>query len=153
MTLLRRCRMTRSFTRIVIVTLLAPIGAANALAQSPDWSCPVPTIEPCLTRHGRLSTQNGISMTIWLIGTTRRVAVANQQPLYAVIPEQYLSMTSPDHSYIFGDFEICPTEPDKPGHMRHACVTGAEKFVVQPHDTDRARRRPAFRLTSSWPRG
>lgn len=128
-------------TVVLILSLLIPLGTANAWAQSPDWTCPIPTMEPCVKRHGRLSTQNGITMTIWLIGTTKRVAVANQEPLYKMILEQYLSMTSPDHSYIFGDFEICPTEPDKPGHMRQACVAGAKKLVVQPHDSDRARRR------------
>jgi len=64
-------------TLIAILSLLVPLGTANAWAQSPDWTCPIPTIEPCVTRRGRLSTQNGISMTIWLIDTTRRVAVAN----------------------------------------------------------------------------
>jgi hypothetical protein len=100
-----------------------------------------------------LSTQNGISATIWIIGTTRRVGVVNPDALATVIPDRYLSMTSPDHGYIFGDFVVCPTEPDVPGHLRWVCVGGAERLVVQPHDNDRERRRPAFRLRSTWPRG
>jgi hypothetical protein len=38
---------------------------------------------------------------------------------------------SSDHSYIYGDFAICPLEVDKPGHMRRVSVAGAEKVVVQ----------------------
>lgn len=58
-------------------------------------------------------------------------------------------MTSPDHSYIYGDFDICPLEADRPGHMRRVCVVGAEKLVVKNLRNDR----PAFRLLSTWPPG
>ena len=56
-------------------------------------------------------------------------------------------MASPNHSYIYGDFNICPLEPDTPGHMRRVRVIGAEKLVVQ----DIQGLRPPFRLLSTWP--
>ena len=56
-------------------------------------------------------------------------------------------MTSSDHSYIYGDFDICPMEPDKPGHLRRVCVAGMEKLVVQ----NLRGSRPPFRLLSTWP--
>ena len=56
-------------------------------------------------------------------------------------------MTSSDHSYIYGDFDICPLESDKPGHLRRACVAGMEKLVVQNLRSSR----PPFRLLSTWP--
>lgn len=59
---------------------------------------------------------------------------------------KYLDMTSPDHSYIYGDFEICPTEHDIPGHLRRVCLAGAEKLVVQHVQG----LRPPFRLLSTW---
>jgi hypothetical protein len=83
---------------------------------------------------------------IWLLGTKRIVAVSDTE-----IPStlgKYLDMTSPDHSDIYGDFEICPLGPDRPGHMRPACVTSGVKLVVQVRD----RSRPAFRLRSTWPK-
>jgi hypothetical protein len=60
---------------------------------------------------------------------------------------RYLDMSSADHSYVYGDFEICPLEPDRPGHMRAACVVSAEKLVVQ----NLRRSRPPFRLLATWP--
>jgi hypothetical protein len=61
---------------------------------------------------------------------------------------RYLDITSADHSHIYGDFNICPLEVDRPGHMRRVCVVGAEKLVVQ----NLRGSRPAFRLLSTWPK-
>jgi hypothetical protein len=44
---------------------------------------------------------------------------------------KYTELTLPNHSYIFGDFTICPIEPDVPGHMRAVCVAAAKNLVVQ----------------------
>jgi hypothetical protein len=94
------------------------------------WTCEGTPVEPCAKRHGRLSSQNRIAHKIWLIGTRRMVALANTS--MPSIVEKYLELTSEDHSYLFGDFEICFLESDVPGHIRSACVRGAEKLVVQP---------------------
>ena len=118
-------------------------------AGAAPWLCRVQPIEPCFKHHGRLSSQNGIALRVWLIGTTRLVALDNDVDDLPAIVRRYLEITSPDHSYIFGDFDICPVEPDRPGHVRRVCVGGGEKLVVQPlHGS-----RPAFRLLSTWPAG
>jgi hypothetical protein len=98
--------------------------ASRALIQS-DWSCPQDLGDP-----------------------DRRV-LALENDFDALPPEiqKYLSLTSENHSYIFGDFVICPLEPDRPGHMRRVCVTGAEKLVIQ----SLRRSARAFRLVSTWP--
>jgi hypothetical protein len=83
---------------------------------------------------------------IWLVGTKRIIGV-HQTQIPAMLGK-YLDMTSPDHSDVYGDFEICPLEPDHEGHMRSACVAGAARLVVQ----DRERSRPPIRLVSTWPR-
>jgi len=110
------------------------------------WRCTAKPIEPCFKHHGRLSSQNGIALKIWLIGTTRVVGLEGTD--LPPLVEKYLDMTSANHSYIFGDFEICPTEPDSPGVLRRVCVTGAEKLVVQSLVDSR----PPFRLLSTWPK-
>jgi hypothetical protein len=129
-----------------VALAVALLCANQARAQRP-WECPEQPIEPCVKRHGRLSSQNGITRTIWIIGTTRRVAVANDFESFPPILQKYLMMTSDDHSSIFGDFEICLTRPDVPGRIMHACVAGGEKLVVQPL----RRRESPFRLLSTWP--
>ena len=125
-------------------SLTLAVWLALALAQSSAQS-----EFPCARHHGRLSSQNGIGLKIWLIGTNRSVGVDGPPPkVVADLEDPYLMMTGDDHSYIFGDFTICPLEPDQPGHMRRVRVTAAEKLVVQ----DTQRQRPAFKVLSTWPR-
>jgi hypothetical protein len=119
------------------------VGAKNV--DGAAWRCAQRPVEACFRHHGRLSSQNGVALMIWLLGTTRIVRVENE---VADLPfGKYLEMTSPDHSYIYGDFEICPLDRDRPGHMRSVCVLGAENLVVQ----NLQGLRPAFRLLSTWP--
>jgi hypothetical protein len=127
------------------VSLWLATGAAQT--QSAFWQCRARPIEPCVIQHGRLSSQNGIALKIWLIGTMRMVGLENDVDDLPPLVRKYLDMTSPDHSYIYGDFSICPLEPDVPGHLRRVCVTGAERLVVQRVDGSG----PAFRLVSTWP--
>jgi hypothetical protein len=129
------------------LTILVLLAAAAPLAAQQSWTCPTPPVEACVKRHGRLSSQNGIPLRLWLIGTKRVVAVANSVDSLPPDIQRYLEMTPEDHSYIFGDFVVCPLEPDRPGHMRQAGVTGAEKLVVQSV----RRPGPPFRLLSTWP--
>lgn len=110
-----------------------------------DWQCTTPPVEACFKTHGRLSSQNGIALRIWLIGTKRIVAVQNTQiPSFLT---KYLDLAAPNHSYIYGDFEICPLEKDQPGHMRSTCVRSAERLVVQNLQD----LQPPFRLLPTWP--
>jgi hypothetical protein len=113
------------------------------------WRCRAQPVGACFTHHGRLSSHNGIALKIWLIGTMRVVGVANDEGEMPSLVAKYLDMTSPEHSYVYGDFNICPLAPDEPGHMRLVCVSGAEKLVVQ----NLRGSRPPFRLLSTWPAG
>jgi hypothetical protein len=130
------------FGAVAIALAFSPRGVGASGSQ-----CPAKPVEPCMKRHGRLSSQNGIALRIWLIGSTRMVALDNDVDQLPASIRRYTSMTSPDHSYIYGDFDICPLEADRPGHIRRVCVVGAEKLVVKNLRNDR----PAFRLLSTWP--
>ena len=136
---------TRPISVVIAVALAIGVADEPVLAAGTDWLCSAKPVEPCFRHRGRLSSQNGIPLVIWLVGTARRVTVNDTEIPSAV--ERYLSMTSEDHSYIFGDFDICPLEPDNPGHMRGVCVSGAANLVVQ----NLAGTRPPFRLLSTWP--
>lgn len=104
---------------------------------------------PCFKGHGRLvSYSSGSpSLRIWLIGT-KRVVGLEDSTIPSVI-EPYLSATSPEYSFIYGDFELCPVEPDKPGHMRRVRMVRAENLVVE---NAQGLPRPPFRLLSTWPK-
>jgi hypothetical protein len=129
------------------IGLVLWLSFGHVAAAQTVWRCEGTPVEPCAKRHGRLSSQNGIALKIWFIGTRRMVAVTNTS--MPSIVEKYLEITSEDHSYIFGDFEVCFLEPDVPGHIRLACVRGAENLVVQPL----RHQEPPFRLRSTWPAG
>ena len=136
--------------RFVVLTLTAACIFLPVAAQARDGApgpCRSQPVESCVKRHGRMSSQNGIALTIWLIGTTRIVGLENEIDELPVQIRKYLDMTSPDHSYIYGDFDICPLEADTPGHMRRVCVEGAEKLVIENLQGSR----PAFRLLFTWP--
>jgi hypothetical protein len=131
----------------VALHLLTPVAHGEQRGNATlTWGhCAKPPVEACFTHRGRLSGQNGIAHMIWLVGTKRIVAVDN-----TAMPDmllKYLDMTSPDHSDIYGDYEMCPLESDRPGYMRLVCVSSASRLVVQ----DRDRLRPPARLLSTWP--
>jgi hypothetical protein len=91
---------------------------------------------------------NGITTRLWLIGTNRVLAV--ESGVY--LPDDghsYFDPTSPDFSVVYGDFEICPLEPDVPGEARRVEVRGFEKLVVQSVKNPS---NPPFRLLSTWPK-
>jgi len=129
----------------VVACVLAIAFLQPGLAAGTTWLCGAIPVEPCITRHARLSSQNGSARTLWLVGTTRKVRVDNREIPSDV--ERYLSMTSEDHSYVFGDFDVCPLEPDIRGQMRGVCISRAANLVVQ----SLAGTRPSFRLLSTWP--
>lgn len=133
-------------TRLTAIIFGLWISMINQGIAAGSWQCTAQPVEPCFTHHGRLSSQNGTAFAIWLIGTTRRVGVyETEMPSFV---EKYLEITSMDHSYIYGDFKICPLAADKPGYMRPVCVVGAENLIVE----NLRRSQPAFRLLNTWPK-
>jgi hypothetical protein len=135
---------SRFVTAIVSALLLAP--GVQQVATAGAWSCAEKPVEPCFVHHGRLSSQNGIARMIWLIGTKRLVRVDNAFDDDVPLLSKYLELTGPNHSVVYGDFAICPLEPERPGYMRSVCVTGAENLVVSVLSGAR----PPFRLRSTW---
>lgn len=94
--------------RFLVLMLSMACGALPASAQTTDptrWPCRPQPVDRCFKHHGRLSSQNGVALTIWLIGTTRVVALENDIDLLPAQVRKHLDMTSPDHSYIYGDFD------------------------------------------------
>src|SRR5687768_11767318 len=120
-----RQTLMRSFG-VAFCILTTVVGDAADLS---GWRCTATPVEACVTRRGRLSSQNGIALRIWLIGTKRSVGVSETEIPASV--GKYLEMTSDDHSQVYGDFEICPLERDAPGRMRSVCVSAASRLVVQ----------------------
>lgn len=104
---------------------------------------------PCFKHHGRLASYSSgsPSLRIWLIGTKRVVGLEDSTIPPAIEP--FLSATSPAYSFIYGDFELCPIGPDKPGQMRRVRMVRAENLVVE---NAQGLPLPPFRLLSTWPK-
>jgi hypothetical protein len=95
----------------------------------------------CYWTHGRLVVANGNpSYRLWKIGTHRilgiysgpsvdRNGLDNEGPELPSNVERKLR----DHdSYndLFGDFEVCPLEPEKLNAMQAACIESAKNIVI-----------------------
>jgi len=140
--------MRRVVLVLVCVAIVGGVGARGKRVEAASSQNQRRPEYPCFKHHGRLvSMSSGSpSLRIWLIGTKRIVGLED-----STIPpgiEPYLSATSPEYSAIYGDFELCPIEPDKPGHMRRTRLVKAENLVVQNVQGVP----PPFRLLSTWPK-
>jgi hypothetical protein len=129
--------------------LIAWLGVWLTMSAVGSAQSAAPPTFPCFKHHGRLmGGLNGITTRLWLIGTNRVLAVDGGVALPGD-GNKYFDAAGPDFSWIYGDFEICPAEPDVPGQARRVEVNGFEKLVVQPLK-DSAR--PPFKLLSTWPK-
>ena len=94
----------------------------------------------CYWTHGRLHSYNGTpAFRLWKIGTHRllgiysgpsvdRTGLDNENPEF---PENVERAFQPPQNIIFGDFEVCPLEPERQGVMQAACVEAAKNLVVE----------------------
>jgi len=131
----------------VAIALSLLLASANADTDATSWRCSIPPTEACFEHHGRLSSQNGTPLALWLIGTNRRLRIDNDFNVgMPSVVSKYLNMPSINYSYIYGDFQVCPLEPDRPGYQRSACIIGAKNLVVE----NLGGGRPPFRLMSTW---
>jgi hypothetical protein len=81
------------------------------------------------------------SFRLWKIGTKRVLAIFSgpsidrygldgETPELPLNIEKYFSRL--DNPYeVFGDFEVCPLEPEKAGVMQAACVESAKNIVAR----------------------
>lgn len=129
--------MQRGVRGVIALALWLATIALGVAQSSPAY--------PCFRHHGRLWSANGIAHRIWLIGTKRIVSVDEDFELPAGA-NKYLEITSPESSFIYGDFELCPLGPDLPGQMRHVRLVGAEKLVIRSVNNSQ----PPFRIAATW---
>jgi len=116
---------------ILSLTLAVSLLATSLYGQ-PVRSCKAkPDLAgQCFRVHGRVRIVNGAGMVIWRIGTDRLLEVDDE-----VLPDNLSKyLNKPGDVYgrdIFGDFEVCPLTPSKPGEMQTVCVETASHLVVK----------------------
>jgi hypothetical protein len=137
-----------------------PQAPAPAQPATPNRKIPCKTPDnaaTCYWTHGRLSVYNGDpSWRLWKIGTSRILGIfsgpshfpprtdqdmedpelpENLNRIYALSYRQRRAandfwLALPDRA--FGDFEICPLEPERKGEMQAACIEATKNIVLQP---------------------
>ena len=98
----------------------------------------------CYWTHGRFSYYNGTpTFRLWKVGThrllglwsgpsgDRETADPDALELPAELSKYRFEMLK---GRTFGDWEVCPLEPQKAGHMQSACVEAVRNVVILGHD-------------------
>ena len=92
--------------------------------------------ERCFTVYGRMSLSNGTpGVRIWKIGTTRVFGVLQQDATFDDLPRNIRTVWAAHgdewNTYLFGNFQVCPTDRDKPGYMRMVNVVKGTALWVK----------------------
>jgi hypothetical protein len=117
----------------LLVAAAAVVGTAAPEPQSidPKRGCRLnpAVVGPCFKLHGRLSVGNGTpSMRIWRIGTKRILGVLPSET--EIVPEVVRANVE-FQTNLYGDFEVCPFERERPGAMQTVCVESASNLVAE----------------------
>jgi len=135
-----------------------PSAKASLSASARKIPCKTPeNASLCYWTHGRLAVYNGgaPNFRLWKIGTRRIVGVfsgpsrfppkveeADESP---ELPAELLKAYEADNRRlkkerginwafpptVFGDFEVCPLEPEKKGEMQAVCIESAKNIFIE----------------------
>jgi len=116
----------------------------------------------CYWTRGRITCCNGNpAMRMWKVGTKRILGIlsgpnsqrhdledslhpelpSNLERAYEAEYKRRVAMKDPDagdSEPVFGDFEVCPLEAERPGWMQPVCIESAKNIFFQRYE--RARR-------------
>jgi len=130
----------------LILALAYSAVVAQALPQQSPAKRKVPCKTPenattCYWTRGRLSIYDGRPpLRLWKIGTTRILAIYSgpsikrgdeKDMMNPELPGNVRTIFKSSQDRIFGEFEVCPISPDKPGEMQAACIESAKGLFVQ----------------------
>lgn len=139
----------------IALFLFCLISSATSAIQKGDKRtipCKTPVIaNQCYWTHGHLRYGNGTpALRLWRIGTTRILGIysgPSKDDLTAKDPDQgdnenpqlpenvarAFRVNPPPVGFaypMFGDFEVCPLEQQKPRTMQAACIESAKNIVM-----------------------
>src|SRR2546427_6613259 len=123
----------------LILALALCAVAAQAIPQATakrKIPCKTPeNAASCYWTRGRLAVYNGRPpLRLWKIGTKRVLAIYSgpsikrgdeRDMLNPELPPNVQRAFRSSDDQIFGDFEICPLDADRPGEMQAACIESA----------------------------
>lgn len=128
--------------RFVVVLMVLLGNGLPTIGEVHRRTIPCKTPEntnSCYWTHGRIGFYNGTpAIRLWKIGTNRllgiysgpsvdRYGLDNEDPQ---MPTNLKLTFKPSQNQVFGDFEVCPLEPEREGTMQAACIESAKNLVV-----------------------
>jgi len=128
-----RGRLVRILSTVALLAALSSTALADGgtpCAQSHA------IVGRCFVVHGRMFFPNGNPpVRISRLGTKRILGVldgAKRDDTDAVLPDGLRQRLGPewDKYDVFGDFEVCPLTPERPGHMQFVCLKGARHVTL-----------------------
>jgi len=132
---------------LAAAALLLLATLTQAVPQSPPKRkipCKTPeNAATCYWTRGRLEEYEGTpAYRLWRIGTSHllgiysgpslwrgnRLAIDNEDPEF---PPNIRKLIQSGLVQVFGTFEVCPLEPERPGSMQAACIESAKNLFVR----------------------
>ena len=130
--------MRRAAVLTTLFILITPTGMSSQDRPKRKLACKTPeNSKSCYWTRGRLTWGNGTpAVRLWKIGTRRvlgiysgpsglRSDMDNEEP---DLPQNLRRKFKPGDAPIFGEFEVCPLEEEKPGQMQEACIESAKNI-------------------------
>ncbi len=119
--------MKRTVTTSLIACCLA-LSMTVSAEERPFCKGSARVIGACFSVHGRIIVANGIPYRLWVIGTHRVLAPD-------AVPQKVENLLEMDRVHpmsvsVFGDYEVCPLEKERPGWIRAVCIEGASHLVA-----------------------
>jgi hypothetical protein len=119
--------------RLILLGLLLIAQLAESAPITTSCATDSRLVAPCFAVHGRLNSWNGTpTYRIWVLGTKRVLGVSEGRfgpNGYELLPREIPQPTSFDTEY-FGDFTVCPFEPEQPKKMRLVCVSAVNHLRI-----------------------
>jgi hypothetical protein len=134
-------RRARAAVCLVGITLVAaPRAAGMSSDRERAGQCAaLPKAEAPITVHGRLYGANGggSGFRIWIVGTRRIVWLSPK--IDPAVPDTIRNAFKPFDEELYGDFDLVPLAPDRPGVMREVCFVSGEHLIVRDVRTGQSR--------------
>jgi hypothetical protein len=131
------------FFALPILSLAVCIQALPQIAPKRKILCKISeNTASCYWTRGRLQEYEGTpAYRLWKIGTKRLLGVYSGPSVYhgsssidnedPEFPPNVRRLIHSGQVQVFGDFEVCPLEPERPGFMQAACIESAKNLFVQ----------------------
>jgi len=120
-----------------VAVVLGVFAMGDAIAAECRDEVPA---QQCFIARARIRIMASGLNEVWPIGSKRLyyVMLRSDEMEKRHLPANLRAVLTSDNT-VFGELEICPLEPDRPGYMRAVCIQSASDLVVREPTASRSR--------------